>query len=327
MFNCAKSFPNSTYLRTVSLFFLLPFLCIGPITSAVAAIAQSECTNPRAGTVFCEDFESTNPKSHFDDYDGNSDTENQIVTNNGPANRASNKVIRLRAPAGQTGGSDLVKVLSASYDKLYARWYFQYEPGFDFNAPNHGGGLTAGSRNYIGVSGNRPTGSDFAYFTIQYLNPSAKPFAYSYYRGMYQDCSNPNSQCYGDSLPCVYGSAYCTKPQHRPSITMPTIQAGRWYCVEEMLDMGTPNTNGINPNGRFALWLDDQILGDYQDLWLRTTSDLKIQNLWLSLFHHDGTHSTVGVMIDNVVVSTQRVGCDSTTPPSLSPPTNLRIVP
>ena len=314
-------FTSSIYLHAGFLFCFL-----GSTTSVIAAVAQNECANPPLGTVFCEDFEGTNPKSNFDDYDGNLETENQIVIENGPTNSSSNKVIRLRVPAGQRGGSDLVKILPSSYDKLYARWYFQYEPGFNFNAPNHGGGLTAGNRNHIGVSGNRPTGGDFAYFTIQYLNPSAVPFAYSYYRGMYQDCSNPNGQCYGDSLPCVYGSAYCTKPQHRPSITMPTIQAGRWYCVEQMLDMGTPNTTGTNPNGRLTLWLDDQLIGDYQDLWIRTVSSLKVQNLWLSLFHHDGTHSNVGKMIDNVVVSTERVGCGATGSIKLNPPTNLRII-
>ena len=305
----------------------LCILGLGTAYSLASAVTQNECSNPPAGTVFCEDFEGTNPKSRYDDYDGNPDTENQIVTNNGPANTATNKVVRLRAPAGQRGGSDLVKILPGRYDKLYARWYFQYEPGFNFNALNHGGGLTAGGRDYIGVSGNRPSGNDFAYFTIQYQNSSALPFAYSYYRGMYQDCSNPNGQCYGDSLPCVYGAAYCTKSQHKPLITLPELQDGRWYCIEQMLDMGTPNTTGSNPNGRIALWLNDELFGDYQDLWIRTTATLKVQNLWLSLFHHDGTHSTVGKMIDNVVVSTQRVGCGSGVPPSpLSSPTNLRIV-
>lgn len=310
--------------------FLVPlcFLSLGITRLSTAGVAQNECGNPPIGTVFCEDFEGTNPKSHFDDYDGNKDTENQIVNNNGPTDSASNKVIRLRVPAGQPGGSDLVKILPTGYDKLYARWYFQYEPGFNFNAPNHGGGLTAGSRDYIGISGNRPAGNDFASFTVQYRDSSAIPFAYSYYRGMYQDCANPSGQCWGDSLPCIYdtGASYCTKPQHRPTITMSSIQAGRWYCVEQMLDIGPPTTTGTNPNGRFTLWLDEQLLGDYQDLWLRTTATLKVQNLWLSLYHHDGTHSTVGQMIDNVVVSTQRIGCGQDTTPNLNPPTSLRII-
>ena len=324
MINTIKYTPNSTYYRAVSL-----LLFLGSTASVAAGVLQNECVSPPTGTVFCEDFEGTNPKSRYDDYDGNPDTENQIVTNNGPSNSTSNKVIRLRVPGGQGGTSDLIKVLPSTYDKLYARWYFQYELGFNFNAPNHGAGLTAGDRNNIGSSGIRPAGNDVASFTVQYLGSSAVPFAYSYYRGMYQDCTDPNGQCWGDSLPCVYdtGAVLCTKPQHRPSITMPTIQAGHWYCVEQMVDMGTPNTTVVNPNGRFTLWLDDQLLGDYQDLWLRTTATLKVQNLWLSLFHHDGTHSTVGEMIDNVVVSTQRVGCGTTTTLYPTPPTNLRIIP
>lgn len=308
---------------------VLCLISLESINIAVGGALQNECINPPDGTVFCEDFEGINPKSHFDDYDGNLDTENQIVSDSGLVNSASNKVIRLRVPTGAGGGSDLVKVLSAGYDKLYARWYFKYEIGFDFNAPNHGGGLTAGDRNYIGVSGNRPAGDDFGYFTIQYFDPSAIPFVYSYYRGMYQDCVNPNGQCWGDSLPCIYdsGASYCTKPQHRPSASLPVIQAGNWYCVEEMLDMGTPNLTGINPNGRLALWLNDQLLGDFRDLWLRTSATLKVKNLWLALFHHNGMHSNVGEMIDNVVISTQKIGCGViTTPSNIGSPTNLRVV-
>jgi hypothetical protein len=293
---------------------------------AAAPPARNECANPPAGTVFCEDFEGANPKSHFDDYDGNPDTENQVITQIGPVGDASNKVIRFRVPAGQRGTSDLIKVLPSVYDKLYARWYLQYETGFNFNAPNHGSGLAAGDRNFVGASGNRPNGDDFAGFYVQYQDQTAKPYAYSYYRGMYQDCPAQGS-CFGDSLPCVYdsGASYCTKPQHRPTSALPVFQTGRWYCIEEMVDMGTPTSTGASANGHLTLWLDTQLLGDFSDLWLRTTTTLKLQSLWLSLFHHDGTHSTVGEFVDNVVVSTQRIGC-GTAQSSLPAPTNLRIL-
>ncbi|MEZ5543294.1 MAG: hypothetical protein R3F42_14830 [Pseudomonadota bacterium] len=281
----------------------------GSSSSQVGAIASSECANPPAGTVFCEDFEGPNPKSNFDDYDGNPDSENQVISDNGPSGDASNSVMRFRVPSGQSGISDVIKVLPGSYDKLYTRWYFKYEAGFDFNAQNHGGGLAAGGRDLVGQSGIQPTGSDRAGFYVQYEAGSAQPFAYSYYRGMYQDCSDPNGSCWGDSLPCVYGSSYCTKPQHLPQATMPSLEAGRWYCVEEMVDMGTPTSSGQAANGRFALWLDSELLGNYSDLWIRTTAALKLENLWLGLYHHDGSHSNVGELIDNVVVSTQPIGC------------------
>jgi hypothetical protein len=288
-------------------------------TPPASGVTRIECSNPPAGTIFCEDFEGTNPKADFDDYDGNPDTENLVVTDSGPSGDSANKEIRLRVPAGQRGTSDLLKVLPSSYDKLYARWYFKYEPGFNFGATNHGGGLAAGDRNYVGQSGNRPSGADFAWFGMQYNENNAIPYTYSYYRGMYQDCTDPNGSCWGDSLPCVYdnGASYCTKPLDRPTVTMPTLVAGQWYCYEQMVDMGAASTIGSGATGRITQWLDGNLIGDNTNLWLRTTSTLKLQNIWLSLFHHDGTHSTVGELIDNVVVSTQRIGCSTA---SLSTP-------
>jgi hypothetical protein len=302
--------PMRTIQKLAKSLFILLFVPFGAF-AAQSEVPRNECANPPSGTIFCEDFEGTNPKLHFNDYDGNPDTENLIVTDNGPSVNTSNKVVRLRVPAGQSGVSDLLKVLPASYDKLYARWYVKYEPGFSFSAMNHGSGLAAGDRNLLGQSGIRPSGSDWAGFFIQYQEKTAKPYAYSYYRGMYQDCSDPNGGCYGDSLPCVYdsGASYCTKPQDRPIMTLPNLVAGQWYCIEEFVDMGTPTTTSQSASGRLTLWLDSNQLADNQNLWLRTTSNLKLQNLWLSLFHHDGTHSTVGELIDNVVVSTQRIGC------------------
>jgi hypothetical protein len=140
---------------------------------------------------------------------------------------------------------------------------------------------------------------------------------------MYQDCSNPNGSCYGDSLPCVYdnGASYCTKPQDRPTVTLPNLVAGQWYCYEQMVDMGAASTNGSSASGRLTQWLNGNLIGDNTNLWLRTTSSLKIQNLWLSLYHHDGTHSVAGELIDNVIVSTQPVGCGT----ALTAPENLRI--
>jgi len=279
--------------------------------SAGSAVPREECLHPPAGTIFCEDFEGPNPKANFDDWDDNEDAENQLITENGPSGEASNRVIRLRVPAGR-GGSDLVKVLPGSYDILYARWYFMYEPGFNFSAPNHGGGLSAGDRIYIGQSGIRPSGSNWAGFYFQYLDDSALPFAYSYYRGMYQDCVDPNGQCWGDSFPCVYDNGsgvYCEKPEDYPLVTLPVIVAGRWYCYEQMVDMGAASSDGSGATGRLTQWIDGATIGDNSNLWLRTTTNLKLQNLWLSLFHHDGTHSVVGELIDNVVISTQRIGC------------------
>ena len=297
---------------------LLGFLTLFLQFRAVLADDSQIC----AQAVFCSGFEEGN-KAIWDDYDGNPDSTNLIMTDQGPSNQAGNHVMRLRVPPGR-GGSDLVKVFPVSYDKLYARWYQKWEPGYDFSAGNHGVGLHAGDRNLLGRSDYRPNGSDWFTTWIEPIagtgSLSRRLQFYSYYRGMYQDCSDPNGQCWGDNFPCMEGN--CTKPEHRASIMPPQLEAGRWYCMEIMLDGGTPVTNEASANGVQDFWLDNVEYGPWGHLWHRTTANLKINILWLNLFHH-GEHSVEGIMIDNVVVSTNRIGCLNN---SLSPPINLRII-
>ena len=285
-----------------SIFSVIPLAVSG---AAFASTTVDECSAKPPEWVFCSGFEEGN-KSSWDDYDGNPDSTNLLMPDPGPFNLADNHVMRLRAPLGP-GGADLVKVLPGSYDRVYARWYIKYEPGFDFTAGNHGGGLHAGDRNLLGRSGYRPDGTNWFSAAIQH----DRFYAYTYYRGMYQDCADPNGSCWGDSFPCVYdsGQSYCKKPQHRGAA--PSLVADRWYCAEMMMDAGTPVTSDSLANGTLALWIDEQIVGSWNDLWLRTTPNLKLTTLWLNLFH-GGNHSVEGVLLDNVVVSTQRVGCART---------------
>lgn len=295
-----------------------------------SVFAQGTCSDTAVCSTgaFCSGFEEGN-KAIWDDYDGNPDSTNLLMADPGPCNKSGNHVMRLRVPAGR-GSSDLIKVLPASYDKLYARWYERWEPGYDFSVPNHGGGLFAGDRNLLGQSGSRPTGADW--FTAWFEPVSGwptlngRPHLYTYYRGMYQDCSDPNANCYGDTLPCMYdnGSGYCTNAQDRPTVMPPTLQADRWYCVEMMMDGGTPVTDPALADGVQNFWVDGVEYGPWTKRWHRTTPNLKINILWLNLFFH-GDHPLVGVMMDDVVVSTSRIGCHgSATAPR--GPTNLRII-
>jgi hypothetical protein len=75
-----------------------------------------------------------------------------------------------------------------------------------------------------------------------------------------------------------------------------------------LLDGGPAAGSEAEAGGVLDFWVDGVEIGPWQDLWLRTTSDLEIGILWLSLFHH-GEHSAAGVLYDNVVVSTERIGC------------------
>lgn len=278
--------------------------------------------------VFCSGFEEGN-KSAWDDYDGNPDSTNLIVEEPGYCNTRGNHVMRIRVPPGE-GGADLVKVLPSSHDKLYARWYQKWEQGYDFSAPNHGSGLHAGDRNLLGRSGHRPSGSDWFSSLIQPAGNGGphtnRLMLYSYYRGMYQDCGDPNGQCWGDALPCMWdeGSNYCKKPEHRESKLPPPLETEKWYCIEVMLDAGAPSSNGATASGAQNFWLDGVEYGPWENLWHRTSSQIKPNILWLSLYHH-GNHSSAGIMLDNVVVADKRIGCaeNSQIPPN--PPSNLKV--
>jgi hypothetical protein len=268
----------------------------------------NECASPDASWIFCCDFEQGD-LSMWDDYDGNPDETNHLMAEPGPFGLADNQVVRLRVPAGR-GGADLVKVLPDSYDRLFARWWVEYEPSFDLDAPNHGSGLHAGDRNWLGHSDTRPSGDDWFSGWIEHLPTLRQLNVYSYYRGMYQDCVDPNGSCWGDHFPCLVdeGETFCEKPQHRETVNPPVMATGRWYCLEMMMDGATPVGDDASADGQLDFWVDGEEMGPWTDLWLRTTPDLKLGILWLSIFHHE-EHSVEGLYFDNVVVSTERIGC------------------
>jgi hypothetical protein len=290
------------------------------MTPAVAAPGpESICS--ASSTVFCSGFEEGN-FSLWDDWDGNPAPDNTNVAEPGPLNLADNHVTRMRVPAGR-GGVDLTKVLPGTYDRLYVRYYQKWEQGFDFAAPNHGGGLHAGDRNLMGHDSYRPTGADW--FSA-WLEPyKGRLNLYTYYRGMYMDCTNPQGSCWGDHFPCFLdeGTNYCKKAAHRERVMPPTLVTNRWYCLEYMVDSGSAVTSDAAANGSMNLWIDGTEYGPFENLWFRTTANLKLNIHSIGIFHH-GEHSVAGTEFDNLVISTQRIGCatpGATRKPN--PPTNV----
>ncbi len=270
------------------------------------AHAQQSSTQNALTVVFSSGFEEGS-KSIWDDFDSNPDSTNLLMLHSGPFNTSGNHVMQLRVPPGR-GGADLVKVLPGSYDKLYLRWYQMWEPGYDFTARNHGSGLHAGNRNYLGRSNYRPQGNDMF---CSYFEPAdGRMNLYTYYRGMYMDCVNPNGACWGDHFPCWFdeGEHICTKAEHRERVLPPPMESGKWYCFEMMIDAGTPVQYDSLADGIANFWIDGIEYGPWKHLWFRTTPNLKLNILWMSLFHH-AEHSVEGILLDDIVVATERIGC------------------
>jgi hypothetical protein len=297
-------------LQYIKVLFINSFLLITSASLSISSqVSDSICS--RSDVLFCTGFEESNWRGQWDDYDGNPAGSNDLMSDPGPFNISGNHVMRLRSPAGARGGADLVKVLTASYNRLYLRWYQKWETGYNFSAGCHNGGLHAGDRNFLGASDNRPTGSDWFSAWLEPCGENRMHF-YAYYRGMYMDCVNPTGSCWGDHIPCMLSSNYCSNPKdNAPPLPLPPAPiANKWYCFEIMADAGTPttDTSAIHPDGILNFWVDGVEYGPFEKLWLRTSANIKLGIVWLSLFNHDGTHSAEGIMVDDVVVSTQPIG-------------------
>jgi hypothetical protein len=258
-----------------------------------------ECSQPGPDWIFCDSFEAGGT------WDG-STTNPVLVSEPGPFGLADNHVAQLRVPPG-SGGEGLIKYLD-HHDVAYLRFYVMWEQGHDFTAPRHGpGGMHGGTTDCIGCSDNRP--SDWFTSTLETVtDPPHTLQAYTYYPGMYMDCANPNGACWGDMFPCTAGPSYCTNPDHAPIGPQPEMEAGRWYCLEQMIDAGTPTAGPEGASGALDFWVDELEIGPWAELWFRSSDEIQISALWLYLYHHD-QHSEEGLLLDNVVVSTTRIGC------------------
>jgi hypothetical protein len=284
------------------------FLTVNSIFCNAQADKQKPTTQQNDKIVFSCGFEEKNWRSVWDDYDGNPDSTNLLIENPGPFNKPGNHVMRLRVQGGR-GGADIIKVFEKRHDKLYASWYEYWEPGYDFKARNHGSALFAGDRTYLGRSDNRPEGDQFASIGFE-PDPQTggRPFLYTYYRGMYMDCADPKGQCWGDHFPCMRSANYCSNPAHKADSTKmpPKLTTGKWYRIQLMMDMCTPAADISKADGTINFWIDGVEYGPWKNLWLRTTPNLQLSILSLGLFHH-GAHSKEGVLIDDVVVSTEPI--------------------
>ena len=116
-------------------------------------------------------------------------------------------------------------------------------------------------------------------------------------------------------MPGDFGSDFVARPEVVPEL-------GRWYSFELMVKANTPGQR----NGRIAMWLDGELIGDCGSLHLRDTETLKIDQVSLDLHLKSNTRAVARKWYDNVVVPGSYIGpmtsADAKRP---LPPTDLRI--
>jgi len=242
-----------------------------------------------------------------------------------PAGSAGKRALLMTHVGGQGTGGHLYRRLlqdnGKGYEQLYARFYVKFAPDCNpiHHFGTHLGGYNPPTRWPQGNAGIRPTGRDRFMTSIE---PYGKRWRWDFYTYWMRMRGNPGG-------PQHWGNDFVNDPNLR-------VRRGKWICVEMMVKMNTPVTAS---NGEQAFWIDgkpwkrdgqvsthlgpgfpkgkwvhDSFHADprgrpFEGFRWRTTRDLAINYLWLSLYITKAPRGHVSrVWFDHVVVAKRYIG-------------------
>lgn len=299
---CFHSIPLTQTVRTFLLLACLLVLHAGPGAEAEEPVCA------QASSILCDDFESGNLSLWQDGFDQALHRINTQSVNV----YGGQKSLEVTYPAGADGGW-LTRWFMPGFDHAFARLYVKFEPGWRCGQNctkllGFYGNRLDDQWSGFGKAGIKPTGTDFFFASLVTLNwtysDPGEIIFYSYFPEMQQA---PDGMYWGNFF-------YQTNPRIG-------LQATQWYCLELEVQANTPGQH----DGFQKMWIDGVFKGQVLNMRWRDTTDLRINAFQLTF--PGIVPITEHLWIDNVVVSTQQIGCtggqQDTTPPAA--PTNLRV--
>ena len=150
----------------------------------------------------------------------------------------------------------------------------------------------------MGTAGTRPTGSDFFVLNHEPSGTVGNSGEFGFYAYFVNMLGTP-----GNTWGNIFKSSLSPKP---------VINRSEWQCVEFGLRLNT--AGAANTDGRAFFWIDGVQHGDFGGFQWRTSSNLMINTLMLDSYNHfrNGplpASSPNRVRYDNIIISTQPVGC------------------
>ncbi len=290
-----------------------------------------DCKHPGPGWLFCEDFEGM--AAGFDAWKANWGWTDSIgandpgrMTSSTDAHTGKYSVEYPAAASSGYKGADLIYrtcdgankpgCALKSYDQLYFRTYVKLAP--DHQRVHHFLNIS-GSQQFWDAYGNagcRPNGYRAMGTTVDMKPTTHDSYFYTYYPEMHCD---PGSTCnqYADAqaicdgcskkdMPCSNGLECCWGNLFKPAQAVP-IPTGKWVCLEMMMKAN----NVGKSNGEMAYWVDGKLADRETTMHFRDTTDLGLNMVRLQhyLETSDAQNHSNRVWFDDVVVSTQRIGC------------------
>lgn len=272
------------------------------------AVPSGECDNwqlRHSEWLFCDDFES-GTLDEWEDVNGISVAENEDQAHDGQYSA------ELRYRKGSTGAGWMwrkrLRPDSAATDAQYIRWWQKWQPGFawassddqklfmlDALEPQHGWGQTASWKIYVHLVGDARKNQGVSENEL-FLDGF-----------MWDGTSQWSGQWQG-------------LQQNRKIIRYRT---GAWECTEIELVHNLPG----DKNGSLRVWINEQLAAEHEELKFRDEV-VSWNAIQLNAYYGNGGNGVPidqASWVDQVVVSTERIGC-TTMHQSLSPPSGLRVV-
>jgi len=203
----------------------------------------------------------------------------------------------------------VARAVSPELDVLFLRYYSRFDASFDVVGSTHnGGGISA----HYHVDGRATPGvpadgtNKFLIAYESWRGEAAEPNPgnmniYIYHpgqRSQWGDHFFPNGDVLPNtSIPGDFGPDFVSRPNRVPELD-------RWYCYEVMLQANTPGLR----DGRIALYMDGELIADFQNLRLRDIPSLTIDRFSLSLHIGSNTVSETRKWYDNVVAARSYIG-------------------
>ena len=267
-----------------------------------AASSSAECANPQPGWIWCDDFEQNRFSQYF-----------EVDTSNGDFVRVAgvglngSTGIRSHFAAGQVSAGSLhlgmgltpqayirpVDAGTAKYREIYWRVYVKYQSGWI------GGGGYKMSR--VQILAN----SSWGQAMVAPVWGGDTPQTQNY---LLIDPTRGTDSA-GTLLATTYGDfAHLTFLGAVQSVTplFDAAHVGSWYCVEAHVRLNDPGS----VNGMFELWINGNLEAQHNGLnWVGSYSDYGINTMFLESYWNTGATQAEDRYFDNLVVSTERIGC------------------
>ena len=289
--------------------------------------ARYDCANPHPSWLFCEDFEAGDgdwetwfEQSAFLTAVGGSNRGR--IDLSGEHRRSGDWAVYMGGDDDTHRGADLVWYACdgeqrvncdlRGYERLYFRTWVRFAE--DHNYVHHFLGIRGLDRFWeYGSAGCLPNGESAMGTTVDFRRNTHETFFYTYHLDMgcdancgnYMDVAARCQRCDEIGMPtCEEREQCCWGNNYRPDPPV-ALPVGEWFCFEMMMEANTPGA----ADGEMTYWINDELGHHVDGMRWRTTDSLQLNRVRLQ-HYIESSDQPQRVWFDDVVVSTERIGCN-----------------